>query len=424
MKINSLNSAQKSSGLNRREFLAAGAIVIAAGMAPSRVLGANERIRLGLIGAGSRGQEDLRDALQQPNTECVAIADIYSRRRDEGKAIVAGAALYDDPRPLLDRKDIDAVIIATPLHLHAQHLLATIAAGKDAYIEKTLTWSIPEAVECLRLVKGSRQVVQVGLQHESEGELADARQWIKDGRLGKVTLVESWMSRNSPHGKGQWVRPIPADCDAQHVNWPLFLGDRPASAFDAQKYVNWRLFWEFSGGNVTENMVHQIAWIMSALGLAEPVAATMSGGVFSEKDGRQVPDTIAVTLEFANDLVVVWQSTFSNERFGLGEHILGSDGTIEHVEGSTEMVIGKSDSFIRYYSEKDNRPRGADIAGKSRGQDHMANWMACVRSRNQATNAPIETGYKSAVAAHMANLAYRQHRRITIEEAIAAKPSF
>jgi len=424
MNRNSSDIPQKSSALNRREFLVAGAIILAAGIAPPHVLGANDRIRFGLIGSGSRGQQDLRDALKQPNTECVAVADIYSRRRDEAKAIVPGAELYDDPRRLLDRKDIDAVIIATPLHLHAQHLLATIAAGKDTYSEKTLTWSIPEAAECLRAVKGSRQVVQIGLQHESEGELADARQWIKDGLLGKVTLVESWMSRNSPHGKGQWVRSIPADCDPQHVNWPLFLGRRPASAFDAQKYVNWRLFWEFSGGNVTENMVHQIAWIMSALGLAEPVAATMSGGVFSEKDGRQVPDTIAVTLEFANDLVVVWQSTFSNKRFGLGEHILGSDGTIEHVAGATDMVTDKYESFIRYYPEKDNRPDGAEIAGKSRGQDHMANWMTCIRSRNQATNAPIETGYKSAVAAHMANLAYRQHRRITIEEAIAAKPSF
>jgi predicted dehydrogenase len=424
MNRNPSDIPQKSSALNRREFLAAGAIILGAGIAPPHVLGANDRIRFGLIGSGSRGQQDLRDALKQPNTECVAVADIYSRRRDEAKAIVPGAELYDDPRRLLDRKDIDAVIIATPLHLHAQHLLATIAAGKDTYSEKTLTWSIPEAAECLRAVKGSRQVVQIGLQHESEGELADARQWIKDGLLGKVTLVESWMSRNSPHGKGQWVRSIPADCDPQHVNWPLFLGRRPASAFDAQKYVNWRLFWEFSGGNVTENMVHQIAWIMSALGLAEPVAATMSGGVFSEKDGRQVPDTIAVTLEFANDLVVVWQSTFSNKRFGLGEHILGSDGTIEHVAGATDMVTDKYESFIRYYPEKDNRPDGAEIAGKSRGQDHMANWMTCIRSRNQATNAPIETGYKSAVAAHMANLAYRQHRRITIEEAIAAKPSF
>jgi len=424
MNFNPSDITQKSSGMNRREFLAAGAMVMAAGIAPSRVLGANDRIRLGLIGSGARGQEDLRDALRQPNVECVAIADIYSRRRDEAKAIVASAELYDDPRRLLDRKDIDAVIIATPLHLHAQHLLAAIAAGKDAYSEKTLTWSIPEAVECRRAVKASRQVVQVGLQHESDGDLADARQWIKDGLVGKVTLVESWMSRNSPHGKGQWVRSIPADCDPLHVNWPLFLGDRPASAFDVQKYVNWRLFWEFSGGNVTENMVHQIAWIMSALGLAEPLAATMSGGVFSEKDGREVPDTIAVTLEFANDMVVVWQSTFSNQRFGLGEHILGSDGTIKHVSGATDMVTGKYESFVRYYPEKTNRPDGATIEGKSRGEDHMANWMTCIRARNQATNAPIETGYKSAVAAHMANLAYRQRRRITIEEAMAAKPSF
>jgi predicted dehydrogenase len=423
MNFHSSDRTQKSSGMNRREFLAAGAIVMAAGMAPPSVLGANDRIRFGLIGAGARGQEDLRDALRQSNVECVAIADIYSRHRDEAKAIVPGAELYDDPRRLLDRKDVDAVIIATPLHLHAQHLLAAVAAGKDAYTEKTLTWSIPEAAECRRAVQASRQVVQVGLQHESGGDLADARQWIKDGLLGKITLVESWMSRNTPHGQGQWVRSIPADCDPQHVNWPLFLGDRPAAAFDAQKYVNWRLFWEFSGGNVTENMVHQIAWIMSALGLALPVAATMSGGVFSEKDGRQVPDTIAVTLEFANDLVVVWQSTFSNQRFGLGEHILGSDGTIEHVAGATDMVKGKSESFIRYYAEKDNRPAG-NAAGTSRGEDHMANWMTCIRSRNQATNAPIETGYKSAVAAHMANLAYRQRRRITIEEAMAAQPSF
>jgi predicted dehydrogenase len=424
MNRNPSDTPLKSFGSNRREFLAAGAIAIAASISPPSVLGANDRIRFGLIGSGARGQDVLKEALKQPNTECIAIADVYSRRRDEAKAIAPGAELYDDPRRLLDRKDIDAVIIATPLHLHAQHLLASIAAGKDAYSEKSLCWSIPEAVDCLRTVKSSRQIVQIGLQHESEGDLADARQWIKDGLLGKVTLVESWMSRNAPHGKGQWVRAIPADCDPQHVNWPLFLGGRATSAFDAQKYVNWRLFWEFSGGNVTENMVHQIAWIMSALGLAEPVAATMSGGVFSEKDGRQVPDTIAVTIEFANDIVVAWQSTFSNSRFGLGEHILGSDGTIEHVAGATDMVTGKSDSFVRYFPEKDNRPDGAAIIGKSIGEDHMANWMACIRSRNQATNAPIETGYKSAVAAHMANLAYRHHRRITLEEAMTSQQSF
>jgi hypothetical protein len=127
------------------------------------------------------------------------------------------------------------------------------------------------------------------------------------------------MSRNTPHGKGQWVRPTPSDCTPANVNWGAFLNGRPDQPFDAYKFINWRLFWEFSGGNVTENMVHQIAWIMSALNLPVPSAAYMSGGVFSEKDGRQVPDTIAVTLDFANDLVVTWQSTFSNSLYGLGE---------------------------------------------------------------------------------------------------------
>src|SRR6516164_658608 len=173
--------------------------------------------------------------------------------------------------------------------------------------------------------------------------------------LGKVTMVESWMSRNTPHGHGQWYRAIPADCNPQHVNWDLFLVNRPKTAFDANKFINWRLFWEFSGGNVTENAVHQLAWIMTALDLPLPSAAYMSGGIFSEKDRREVPDTIAVTLDFPNGVVVTWQSTFSNSRYGLGEHILGSDGTIEHVAGETDMVTGRSPSSIKYYPEKMNR---------------------------------------------------------------------
>ena len=172
-------------------------------------------------------------------------------------------------------------------------------------------------------------------------------------------MVESWMSRNTPHGHGQWYRAIPADCNPQHVNWDLFLVNRPKMAFDANKYMNWRLFWEFSGGNVTENMVHQIAWIMTAMDLPVPQAADMMGGVYSEKDGRQVPDTIAVTFEFPNDLTVLWQSTFSNSRYGLGERFLGSDGTVEHISGATDMVTGKYQGGISYYPEKTNRPDGA-----------------------------------------------------------------
>src|SRR5262249_50357949 len=265
----------------------------------------------------------------------------------------------------------------------------------------------------------------VGLQHQSSGYLADARQWIKQGLPGKITHVEAWMSRNTPHGRGQWVRPIPPDCTADNVRWEAFLNGRPGRPFDAHKFINWRLFWDFSGGNVTENMVHQVAWIMTALDLPVPVSAYMSGGIFSGKDGREVSDTIAVTLNFPKDLVVAWQSVFNNSHYGMGERFLGSDGTIERVSGANDMVTGKSESGmvtgksesgIRFYPEKVNRPDGSALKGETRNQDHMANFLECVRSRKQP-NAPVEIGYRSAVAAHMANLSYRNKRAVTLDEA-------
>jgi len=326
---------------------------------------------------------------------------------------VPGIQTVDDHRRLLDMKDIDAVIVASPLHIHARHFLDTLNAGKDLYSEKTMTWSIPEADQCLAAGKESNRVIQIGLQHQSSGALVDAKQWIKDGWVGKVTQVESWMSRNTPHGKGQWVRPVPSDCTAQNVNWAAFLNGRPERSFDPYRFINWRLFWEFSGGNCAENMVHQIAWIMGALDLPLPSAASMSGGVFSEKDGREVPDTIAVTLEFPKDIVVTWQSSFSNKHYELGDRILGSDGTFEH----------HFEEALQYWPEKTNRPDGEATRGKSHDQPHMQNWIDCVRSRG-TPNAPPEIGYRSAMAVHMSNLSYRNKRRITLEEAKGMTPEY
>lgn len=413
----------------RRTFLekiagAAAAGSLAARPLPrARVIGANDRIRIGIIGAGARGQEDLKAAVALPNIECVAMADVYTRRHDEVRKFVPNVEAYQDYRKLLDRKDIDAVIVASPLHLHVVHFLDTIAAGKDLYSEKTMTWSIPEAVKCRNAARHSDRVIQIGQQHESSGSLADTRRWVEQGMLGKVTQVEAWMSRNTPHGKGQWVRPIPEDCNPEHVDWSLFLQNRPKMAFDSNKFMNWRLFWEFSGGNTTENMIHQIGWIISALNLELPSAATMMGGVWSEKDGRQVPDTIAVTLEYP-ETVVCWQSTFSNRRFGIGERLLGSDGTVEHTSGTTDMVTGRPQKEqTSYYPEKINRPDGAEQTGESHNQDHMANFFDCMRSRKQP-NAPVEIGYKSAVAVLMSNIAYREKRRISLEEAMNYQPKY
>jgi predicted dehydrogenase len=409
----------------RRDFLQQAALGTAAFLAypPAQVLGSNDRVRVGMIGVGNRGQDLLQEVVAVRGVQIVAVADVYTRRLDEAKKMAAGIETFDDHRRLLDRKDIDAVIVASPLHTHARHFLDTLSAGKDLYAEKTMTWSIPEAERCLTAAKDSGRVVQIGLQFQSSGALADARKWIQDGMVGKVTQVESWMSRNSTHGKGQWVRSIPSDCTMQNVNWGAFLNGRRDRPFDPYRLINWRLFWEFSGGNVTENMVHQIAWIMTALDLPLPAAAYMSGGIFSEKDGREVPDTIAVSFDFPNDVVVTWQSTFSNAHYGLGERILGSDGTIEHGFSESDMVNGEEGEFIRYFPEKINRPRAAALAGKTKDQDHLSNWIECIRTR-KTPNASVDIGYRSAIAAHMTNLAYRRKQRITLDEAKAVEAQF
>ena len=414
----------ESRDINRREFvgMAAGAVALAA-VPYSRVLGANNRIRIGLIGAGDRGQQDLKDALAQPDVECVAVADVYSLRRDQAKAIVPAAETYDDPRRLLDRKDIDAVIIATPLHLHAKYFLDSLAAGKDVYCEKTMTWDIPEAVECrtprripsrsCRLDCSTRAPANWPTPASGTGRTAG------QGHHGGIVdepqhAARPWpvVSRDSRRLRSatRELGPVP--------------GQPPEDGVRRQQIHELALFWEFSGGNVTENMVHQIAWIMTAMDLPVPQAADMMGGVYSEKDGRQVPDTIAVTFEFPNDLTVLWQSTFSNSRFGLGERFLGSDGTIEHITGATDMVTGKYQAGINYYPEKTNRADGVAMTGKSQGSEPHGQLDGVHSDRNQKTNAPVEIGYKSAVAAHMANLAYRQNRRITLQEAMAAKPEY
>src|SRR5262252_925942 len=194
--------------IERREFLKQAGAAAAIGLAlpPSRVLGANDRVRLGIIGAGARGQELMHEFVKLPDAEFVAVADVYTRRHDEAKAIAPSIKqAFRDHRRLLDLKDVDAVIVATPLHCHARHFMDTIAAGKDLYCEKTMTWSIAEAEACREAAKRSNRVVGIGLQHQSSGQIADAKQWLKDGIVGKVTQVESWMSRNTKRGHGQWI---------------------------------------------------------------------------------------------------------------------------------------------------------------------------------------------------------------------------
>jgi len=204
-------SDNQKNGVGRREFLGTMAMGTAAMLAdPTRVLGANDRVRVGMIGCGARGQELLQQVLKVPNAEVVAIADIYPRRFDEPRKLVPGVRTVNDHRRLLEMKDVDAVLVASPLHIHARHFLDTVAAGKDLYCEKTMTWSMGEAEQCLAAAQKSKQVVGVGLQWTSYGSLADARQWVKQGAVGKVAQVDTWMSRNTPAAKASGSALFPA----------------------------------------------------------------------------------------------------------------------------------------------------------------------------------------------------------------------
>ncbi len=390
--------------MERREFLK-GVGMAAAATAASyrRVLGANDRIRLGIIGPGSRGQELMKEALKAPDVEFAGVADAFSLRQRQALQIAPAARACFDYRELLDRKDVDAVFVATPLHLHAEHFLATVAAGKVLYCEKTMAWSIEQARKLRDAARTSNRVIGIGLQHVSGGAFFDVKEFLTPQNMGKITKVRCWLNRNTRHGEPQWYRKPPAECTAENVRWDLFLGAgegaRNRQPFDAHRFYNWRFFWEFSGGNVTENMVHQMAFWQKAMGLGIPLAASMTGGVYLWKDGREVPDTIDVALEYP-DMTWVWNAGFGNMHEPFGDEVLGTDGTI----------VKKGDG-VRYYPEKINRPDAAEQAARSQGVNHVANWLECLRTRKEP-NASVELGYSSAVACHMANTAYREKRRV------------
>ncbi len=395
--------------MQRREFLKGMGAAVVTAASYSRVLGANERIRLGIIGPGSRGQELMREALQAPNTELVAVADAFRLRQEQALQIASNAKACFDYRELLDRKDVDAVFVATPLHLHAEHFLATIAAGKDLYCEKTMTYSIEQARKVRDAARKSNRVIGIGLQHVSSGAFADVKEFLTPGNMGKITKVRCWLNRNTRHGEPQWYRKPPAELTAENARWDLFLGlngnsGKKKQPFDAHRFYNWRFFWEYSGGNVTENMVHQIGFWQKALNLGAPLAATMTGGVYLWKDGREVPDTMDVTLEYP-DMTFVWNAGFGNAHDPFGDEALGADGTIV-----------KNGRGVKYYPEKINRPDAGEQAGHAAGVNHVANWIECLRTR-QEPNAGVELGYLAAVACHMANKAYREKRRVAWDAA-------
>jgi predicted dehydrogenase len=386
---------------SRRFFISKVASSLAGGLAASNAAGANERIRVGVIGAGDRGKEILREAVACANVECVGVADIYPKRLEEARGIAPAAKAYHDYRALLEDESLDAVLIATPQHLHCEHFVAALDAGKHVYQERTMAFTVEHAKKMRAAYQASKRTVQIGHQWCSTGQVADAASFLKPELMGKITAIRAHMYRNTPHGKPQWARPVYPDMTAENIAWKAFLGEAPQRTFDANRYVNWRFFRDYSGGSVYENMCHQAAFWYKALGLKIPKAVTMTGGVYLWKDGREVPDTMHVSMELPEEMLFSWDSGFGNDKPGSAEDVLGTDGTVSRGQQ------------IRYAPQKVNRQQGNEMAGQtpSAPRAHMQNFMDCIRS-GQETNCPVDLGYRVSIACRMALESYCKQRTV------------
>jgi predicted dehydrogenase len=373
--------------------VAAGSTALSA----SRVAGANSRISLGMIGPGFRGLQ-LIWSLRDPNAEFVAFADAYNGRLEPArrKANAPSARLFTDYRRLLEDRSIDAVFIVTPQHLHCEHFVASLQAGKHVYQEKTMAFSVAHARRMRAACRAaSGLTVQIGHQECSSGQLADAAGMLRAGILGKITSIHAHMYRNTPHNKPQWTRPIPADMAPANVDWRAFLGENPDRPFDANRFLNWRFFWDYSGGNYYENMSHQLCFWYKLLDLAIPTRVNASGGVFPWKDGREVPDTMNAAMIHPEELLFTWNSAFGNNDLGTTEHVLGTDGTIFR------------DERISYRPQAVNRPGASPLEGRAvdHGQQHLdiahlQNFLDCIRSGAEPA-CPFDLAFRVSIACRM-----------------------
>ena len=393
---------------SRRKFIGTMATGLASTLASASsssggVLCANDRVRIGLIGAGQRGSELLHQALACPNVEVAAFADVYSKRLEDARSRVPSAAAYRDHRRLLEDQSIDAVIIATPQHLHCEHFVDSLVAGKHVYQEKTLAFTLDHAKRMRAAYRQApKAVVQIGHQACSSGQMRDAVNFLTTGHVGKITAIRMHWYRNTPHGKAQWARPLYPDMTPENIAWNSFLGDAPRRDFDPHRFINWRFFEEYSGGNVYENLSQQLAFWYQALNLQVPQAATMTGGLYLWKDGRDVPDTMNVTFHQPEQMLIGWDSGLGNSQLGITEDVLGSDG-----------AISRTPAGIRYVPQKVNRPDGVELAGKvvNFPTAHMQNFVDCIRSGAEP-NCPFELGYRVSVACRMALESYRLGRAV------------
>ncbi|MDH7503409.1 MAG: Gfo/Idh/MocA family oxidoreductase [Verrucomicrobiota bacterium] len=395
------------SRLTRREFVAASSKTLALGAALAsgpalNVLGANDKIRLGFIGVGGRGFDHFKQLQAMSDVELIAAADASQPKLDRAKAAASQIRTYKDYRALIESKDIDAVVIATPDHWHAIQTIHACQAGKDVYVEKPLGHNIREGRAMVRAARKYDRVVQLGTQQRSGPTWIEAVERIKSGEFGKISLVRTWNcwgleSIHADMGNPPDTDPPPG------VDYDLWLGPAPSRRFNPRHFDFYFYYhWAYSGGMLSAWGVHLFDVVTWAMGPTINAVTTV-GGKFVFNDARETPDTAAVTFECPG---YVWTYEL---RHGNGKDPWGEmDHGIEFYGTKASLRINR-----RGYTVFLEDARSEPLKVQDRGQDtqHKRNWLECIRSRKRP-NADVELGHLGSIPGHLGNIAYRVGRRI------------
>jgi predicted dehydrogenase len=391
--ISAKNEAEVSMTTTRRSFLITSGLTA---LASTRAFGANDTVRLGIIGAGERMKGLLNSADKAGPYQIVAVSDVYGPHCDAIKERSNGmATTHLDYREVLD-KEIDGVIIASPDHWHVAMTVDALKAGKDVYLEKPVTHTLEEGVVLARAVRSSKQIVQCGMQQRSWTHFRDAVDLIQGGSLGRVVQVRTYWWQNY---RRDWLKkPI----DQKALDWKLWLGSAPDQPYSEEKFFHWRWFWNFGGGAMTDLFTHWIDVVHWAMKTDQPRQAQMLADkyIFDQWD---CPDTIQAAFRYPG-FDVVYEGAMSSSFDDGGLEFRGTEATLK---------INRS-GFTLYREDvpKDQNPILSERSYRDGTIDHMSNFFDSIKSRKEP-NAPIETGIAAARAGHIGNLAFTRGGQIT-----------
>ncbi len=368
----------------------------------SQVIGANERIGVGIIGCGGQGMLHLRkiQQLQQEGERVavVAVCDVYQKRLDRA-AQAANAKPYRDYRQLLEDPDVDAVFIVTPEHWHAKMTLDALAAGKHIYLEKPITRYLDETIAVYRAAVRSKCVIQVGSQWTSEERWRIAAELVREGRIGKLVWSQTSNCRNSKGG--EWNYPIDPDAKpGVNLDWDAFLGPAPKRPWDPERFFRWKKFLDYTGGIVTNLFPHVLHQIFLIIGAEFPTRVAATGGIFVHKD-REVPDTFHMMAEFPSGHTLLVAGSTANER-GLEVLVRGHKANLllsgRNILIQPERVYADEVEPVTIPAPPLTDPLIA----------HHRNFFECIRDQTKQPNCPIDVAHKVMVTLALAELSYRE----------------